>query len=301
MCSEPQRPLTLGTTSARRPGGAAAAPPASDVETAKGSLLFISRVLTQAQHAAEQRSSELLAEQEKHAATRNRLRRVDAERADAVDQLAAAVQELQRERARCEQLKLALADERAAHAQTEQARQRALDRLNSSDPEQQQTATADRRQSAAGVGSALSRAREQNALNAVSPAAAVSPRQLEPERSLADATRTLDTPFRNSVSILQRRLANSTQHSVDSHGGALAATSRQSEQSEPDSTEHNDVSFSADDWTGGQDVENSERRSSSNEEGSGDSPVSASPRPVRTRNAPHRWQDGNYLAFVLPV
>ncbi len=313
MCSEPQRPLTLGTTSARRAGGAAAAPPASDVDTAKGSLAFISRVLTQAQYAAQQQSNALAAEQEQHAATRNRLHRVDAERADTLAQLSTATDSLrelnrllQSERTHCEQLKLALADERAAHAQTEQARQRALYRLTCADPQQQHGWQEDkqqpgRRQSAAGVGLALTQrslVHESDGPSTDSSAEEVSPGQVQPERSLADATRALNTPFRNSVSVLQQHLANSTQHGLGNRDGKPRSVLP------ADGSGHDvgadDVFVSADDWT---DDHSGSRDQGSDSAGqsSDDSPATVPPRPVRSRNAPHRWQDGTFLTWHSSV
>ena len=291
--SEPQRPLTLGTArsaSAVGDDAGGAAPPASDIETAQGSLAFIARVLHASQHAARQQTSELAAEQEKHAGTRSRLHRVDAERTDAIQQLSNATQslrdatsELQSERARHEKTAAALADERAAHAHTEKARQRALDRMNVlQQQEQQRHPPAGRRESAAGIGSALAQ-RPQRGLHdpdagSAASAKAVSPRQRQPEseRSLADATRALDSPFQRNVTFLQNHLRD----------GASAATARQPAPPANGGQAH-DVSFGADDyWTA-----DYARVSDSDEPTSEESPVL--PRPVRNRNAPHRWQDGN--------
>ena len=296
-CSEPQRPLTLGTArpaSFVNDAGGVVPPSASDIETAHGSLAFIDRVLHAAQHAARQQTIELAAEQEKHSETRSRLYRVDAERTDAIQQLSNATQslrdmesELQSERARHEKTAAALADERAAHAETEKARQRALDRLNGlQQQEQQRNRPTTRRESAAGIGLALAQRPQRGfhdsdagsvvSANTVSPS--LRQRQPEPQTSLADATRALNSPFQRNVTFLQNHLRDR----------ASAATSRQPA-SPAASPAHGgqpyDASFGTDDnWTA-----DHERGSDSDERTDG-SPVL--PRPVRNRNAPHRWQDG---------
>ena len=71
-------------------------------------MAFIARVLTESQNTSRQQVNELGAEQEKHAQTRRALRRTDAERTEAVQQLRAATQSL-------DELNQELQDERARH------------------------------------------------------------------------------------------------------------------------------------------------------------------------------------------
>lgn len=307
-CFEPPRPLTLGSASNERGDeGHSDNVPAqrqSDIETAQGSLAFIARVLAQSQNASREHSSELNAEQERHAQTRRALRRANIERIDAIQQLSSATQavhelnrELQTERARHENTKLALSDERAAHAQTEKARQQAVDTLNDTIGQPKS-----RRESAAGVGSML--AQERGIREQGSPrTTAVDPLPLQ-QVALSDATRALNTPFRRSVSSLRNQLgrhANAPQSGGNSSclsdsppqpfAGSPAAAAVSHSSSNCNTDDVADVSTSTGAWAA-EYANDDGQGSDGDEQETTDRPMIASPRPVRNRHAPSRWQDG---------
>ena len=311
--AEPQRPLTAGRGGAAAEDGGGTGGQ-SDYETAKGSLSFIARVLTQSQEISRQRISELATEQEKHGETRRARQRAEAERADALSQLCTArqslselSQEVQSERVRHEATRQALVDERAAHALTEKARQQAQDRLNGV-PQQplsnQPSSPTDRRESAAGVGSSLAQRPQPQVHSHVHPAptsetgATVTAARTAPSTtgSLAEATRQLGTPFRRNVNSLQSQLGRHDSAQPTAKRGATSwVADRDADYLDTGADDYQEDALIG----AGEDTEDNADSGSGDdihddhdEQVSDDSPVQVSPRPARNRQPPHRWQDG---------
>ena len=289
---------------------------ASELETAQGALSFVARVLTQTHAAAQQAGEELGDARAEHAAAQRRGSRLEQERAAAAQKLEQATtslaelrQEVQSERARHDATKAALADERAAHAETERARQRAQDELSTARAASVAHGTGfpdghGRRSSAAGVGAGLSCALRPAHRESPAAAAAASP----PAAGAAAAVRRLDTPFRSNVESLRTQLER---HQSPEEAGSAAAESGAGAapvdmpaahaSDEPDRFGGGGASpeYGAEMHVASHDGSDEDAEVDDEGGGCNNQDTAAPGRPARSRQPPTRWQDDPMSAVDL--